>query len=44
MKVYDLELVDSCWVRPQDVVVELIGQARWDIEEGTVMCASFNAG
>lgn len=41
---YDEERIDSVWVSSQDVLVKLIGTAEEGIEEGTVMCASFNAG
>lgn len=32
------------WCNPEDVKVEFIGNARKDLENKTVVCASFNAG
>ena len=35
---------DYTWTTPKNVTVELIGQALDDAKEGTIICASFNAG
>ena len=32
------------WAKPEDVTVTYIGEAKDGLTEGTVICASFNAG
>jgi hypothetical protein len=32
------------WAQPADITVELIGIALLSYTEGTILCASFNAG
>jgi len=41
---YTLENFKHCWAPYEDVTAEFIGMADDDIEEGDVICASFNAG
>jgi hypothetical protein len=35
---------DYSWAQPADITVELIGIALPSYTEGTIICASFNAG
>ena len=35
---------DYTWAQPADITVELIGIALPSYTEGTIICASFNAG